>query len=679
MSDEHKNKKIKLSSINEPLKQRDVIYFQKEALFRLLNNYKNNYNLEKINNNNLNYNLDILNKIILLFINVFKLWSNSIDNNDIIIDYFNNLDLTDLKNFDFDKFNNIIDSFINIFIKNDTNNNLILKNFNNNFIIDDILLKNTNLNNKIIEIKSFYNNLIKNYERDNSISIKRVFKISPEEEEEKEKEKNNNNNIKEEEEEEKIEKEKEKEEEIKIEQSNDKINEFNNKKDIILHDLKINELNNKITELNFIIDDLNNKKINNENEIINLNVKINNLINDNNTNDNNDLSFLNKKIIILTNENEKLKIINNQNLIKFQKLNKENEIFTNKLKFEFENAQNTLLKHNSSLEKDLVRIRSTRDDLLSKIDILKSEKDKNDIIIDSINLINILQEQFKKFENRDIITTDNNVLKIEIKDLEKSFKNLTELTNKKYLDNLNNESILTKLNIEKTKADQKYFNAMRSKDSILIENKNLTKSLNKSNDLIQQLKDSDRLLQQKILNLNNQLEISQNNEKKLISNSKLTNIKLLDLEHDLSILNKKILNFKNENSNLINENKKFKFDIDNKITEIKKINLNFNNLNDNFNILKKKLISLSPNTNNNNLLSSNSTITSNDDILQDLNNFRSLVYCSLCSKNWKNMTIKTCGHVFCENCCKDRVASRMRKCPTCNKPFSANDLLSIHL
>lgn len=68
-----------------------------------------------------------------------------------------------------------------------------------------------------------------------------------------------------------------------------------------------------------------------------------------------------------------------------------------------------------------------------------------------------------------------------------------------------------------------------------------------------------------------------------------------------------------------------------------------------------------------------------DSMAEELENFRTLVYCSLCSKNWKNMAIRTCGHVFCEDCCKERLAARMRKCPTCNKPFSSNDLLMVHL
>lgn len=63
----------------------------------------------------------------------------------------------------------------------------------------------------------------------------------------------------------------------------------------------------------------------------------------------------------------------------------------------------------------------------------------------------------------------------------------------------------------------------------------------------------------------------------------------------------------------------------------------------------------------------------------EIDSFRSLIYCSLCSKNWKNTAIKSCGHVFCDACAQERLAARMRKCPSCNKQFSSNDLLTIHL
>ena len=64
---------------------------------------------------------------------------------------------------------------------------------------------------------------------------------------------------------------------------------------------------------------------------------------------------------------------------------------------------------------------------------------------------------------------------------------------------------------------------------------------------------------------------------------------------------------------------------------------------------------------------------------RQLEALRSIAKCSLCSKNWKDTAITVCGHVFCHSCTQERLAARLRRCPSCNKGFSANDLLSVHL
>lgn len=64
---------------------------------------------------------------------------------------------------------------------------------------------------------------------------------------------------------------------------------------------------------------------------------------------------------------------------------------------------------------------------------------------------------------------------------------------------------------------------------------------------------------------------------------------------------------------------------------------------------------------------------------EQLEALRSIALCSVCSKNWKDTAIKVCGHVFCNDCAKDRLNARLRKCPMCNKQYSYSDLLPVHL
>ena len=58
---------------------------------------------------------------------------------------------------------------------------------------------------------------------------------------------------------------------------------------------------------------------------------------------------------------------------------------------------------------------------------------------------------------------------------------------------------------------------------------------------------------------------------------------------------------------------------------------------------------------------------------------RTLAICTVCRKNFKNTAIKSCGHVFCNDCVEERLTSRSRKCPNCNKSFGNNDHMKITL
>ncbi|CCH58424.1 hypothetical protein TBLA_0A06330 [Henningerozyma blattae CBS 6284] len=636
---EPKQKRIKLSPPDGPLTQQDAISFQKEALFRCLHQYKTDLAALTLRFDTLNGQFNEVTKKVSSLMSIISIWIDFIkvsisDSNDI--SFLESLvdETIILEN---------SSTFISILKKYTLPNNTqrevidtlskeILDQLQKTTSLkDDLLIQNKNLNDQLINIQSFYKQELKSIDRSNSSTLKRVYQKE-------------------------LQKEPVKEpiEELKEEKSTSPPS---------VDQSQLEELNLQIEELKLTIEHLQKDKEQNESQLVELRQQLLDSASSSKSTTIEPSPTLIEKINFLTSENKQLSLINEEFLNKFQKLNNENELFTNKLRDEFKSAQDTLYKHNSSLEKDLVRIRTTRDELLSKIAILETERTTSELIQDAQRVLELLQSQSNQPSHA---TTGDDALKKELQDLEEAFKELSNLTNKKYSHLLNHESIITKLNVEKTKADQKYFAAMRSKDSILIENKNLSKSLNKSNELIIQLKDSDRLLQQKFSNLNQQLETSQNNEKKLMISNKKNNLKLIDLESQLNKLNKRLEILKDENLKSIKESTHLQLELQTKDLESKKAKTKINHLQSKLERLEKSLYSTNDNSPNNQLI-------------EELNNFRNLVYCSLCSKNWKNMAIKTCGHVFCDNCCKGRLASRMRKCPTCNKAFSSNDLLPIHL
>ena len=694
MTTEPPSKKLKLSDPSEPLTQHDVISFQKEALYRCMNEkrvslnaVKEQYEVSKKNFVDVSTKLSNLMALIITLANFLKVISQEKKNAEDE-DICNKMATSDE--------NEVIqlsDSFMKILTKyltesgassdsdNDRLSRLAVELKDLQSIKKELQYKNKALMEEMSSLKSYYEKLLKKFDREDSQTIKRVFKKELEGDEEKEADKTEAP-VKTESSAFKVETKQPSTEPVTISEKDKQITSENDdisqKKNETEYELKVSDLQNEIKELKIIIEEVEKFKNSNNEKIINLEKQLS-AVNATSTvsavSNDTDMEAVKSKIDFLVKENNNLKQINDSFLGKFQQLSSDREIFNNKITNEFKTSLEELQTQNLTMEKDLVRIRAVRDDLLSKLSILQAET-KTPVILDDLKkAMDLSSEQWKKFENRSDSNAENLLLK-ELQEMESAFKELTQINNKKYTELINQESLIAKLKVEKTKADQKYFAAMRSKDPILIENKNMSRTITKTNELILQMKDAEKLLQQKIENLYKQLQLSQNNEKRLIDSTKSESLKIIDLNSQINKSEKKVSILKTENLNLIDSLNKLKNKNNELETENKVLTQRNSNAEEKCSKLHKKLVSFSGDKGDK---KRHYDGEDEDSLVQELENFRTLVYCSLCSKNWKNMAIKTCGHVFCEDCCNERLAARMRKCPTCNYPFSSNDLLPIHL
>lgn len=374
----------------------------------------------------------------------------------------------------------------------------------------------------------------------------------------------------------------------------------------------------------------------------------------------------------------KLNKLNDSNISRLKELEAKQNNVIESIDKEISDENQSLKEQLHKTESDLVRIRTARDELLAKITILKSQVENQKTNEEVHKMNQILQQRLQQLEatgneiecnnstytelSKEELINRITSLSGEIKEIESAFKETREIALKKLENAIDQEHLVKKLSIEKTKADQKYFASMRLKDSIQAENKVLKAQIAKSQDIIKNLNDLEKSYTNKIEILSNTV----NDYKSIKENSLHENSKLEDSTKSLQ----------NIKLSLEAEVKKYSRTLEEKNNKLHELNVEVGQQKIAINKLEKNLRSteslLRKYKDNN-----TSLILQEDE--QQLEALRSIAKCSVCSKNWKDTAITVCGHVFCHNCTQERLAARLRRCPSCNKGFSSNDLLSIHL
>jgi E3 ubiquitin-protein ligase BRE1 len=339
-----------------------------------------------------------------------------------------------------------------------------------------------------------------------------------------------------------------------------------------------------------------------------------------------------------------------------------------------------LKQHLARSEADLVRIRTARDELISKNSLLKAETENKRLVAELERLVQVQKESLEKMYGEkqaeasaeDVsklqgLSSDDLIKKItmvnaEIKEIELVFQQTHAISVKKLTNEVENDSVMKKLTVEKAKADQKYFAAMRSKDALMSENRILKSQIAKSQELIAKLNEMEKnyltkisVLQKAEADFKTIKDTSVHENFKIQERARATHAAREKAETDLKHARKAI----EAKTALLEELELENIAVANKLSrseaKVKELET----------LLKKYR------TNN------TSSLLQEDE--KQLAALRSIAKCLVCTKNWKDTAITVCGHVFCSHCAQERLAARLRRCPSCNKGFSANDLLSIHL
>ncbi|KAH9485124.1 E3 ubiquitin-protein ligase BRE1 [Psilocybe cubensis] len=247
---------------------------------------------------------------------------------------------------------------------------------------------------------------------------------------------------------------------------------------------------------------------------------------------------------------------------------------------------------------------------------------------------------------------------VELEKLSALWEALDRQLKSKVFDLSSMEERLSKSAIEKAKSDNKYFAAMRDKEAIENERKNLVRTLERQGKAVDRLTDSEKHLR---------IQITVHDKE------------ILALKKCCEALKDKLHRFEKENPELhllIEGHKKRIHEMNLQLGERESHRVALREQlriqEDDFMRAKKDMEKqiaqlkrdVKPDLSN---------VKSDPETLE-LKRLRSLATCTTCKETYRSTIITKCMHTFCKGCVDARLSTRQRKCPACSLPFGQSDV-----
>ncbi|KAF8813812.1 BRE1-domain-containing protein [Phlegmacium glaucopus] len=255
-------------------------------------------------------------------------------------------------------------------------------------------------------------------------------------------------------------------------------------------------------------------------------------------------------------------------------------------------------------------------------------------------------------------TESEKSLFVELEKLSTAWETLDRQLKSKVFDLANLEDRLAKSSVEKAKSDNKYYAAMRDKEAIEAERKNLARTLEKQGKAVDHFTELEKQLEtQKTILENDLFSFRRNNEvfKEKILRLEKENYELqAQLAHEKMRFNEMTALTAEREQALQTKRTEFRAKEDEVIRFKKELEREMEQL--------KKEIRVD---------SSQTKLHGRD---KELKNMEALVICSTCHGSPRTTIITKCMHTFCKDCVDSRLSTRQRKCPACQVPFAHSDV-----
>lgn len=250
------------------------------------------------------------------------------------------------------------------------------------------------------------------------------------------------------------------------------------------------------------------------------------------------------------------------------------------------------------------------------------------------------------------------LLNNELQSMGTAFKKSSTLASQKVTNLATLEEKVQRFSAEKVKADQKYFAAMKSKESREAEVRALRAQTAKASEMVSSLKESESANRALQVTLEKQYAEAKESVNTITVKLRTANQLLADRNILADGLKTQVEELKSSLSARDESTTAKSTACRAAETELEKLKVRLE-------ATKKQAEDWKARSQGNNS--------------EEYEMYRSVAVCTICHVNFKNTTIKTCGHVFCDHCVQERTALRSRKCPNCGKAFGLNDVMRITL
>jgi E3 ubiquitin-protein ligase BRE1 len=346
----------------------------------------------------------------------------------------------------------------------------------------------------------------------------------------------------------------------------------------------------------------------------------------------------------------------------------------------------------SQAEANLARIRAARDELLAKNNVLESGRKTAEASTEQTremasaceSRIAALESECQRLrlqiaenvtaETEQVPATDATseqlqkkitnleaqlkLLSGELPSMEAAWKKAQAIAGKKIIDVAAWEENIARANADKSKADQKFFAAMKAKGELEQQVRALRLQTTKSTEVVSQLKDADALSRSLVDKLEKQtaemktqmdeLSVQHRQLQQKVSENAITSDAYVSQIAEL----KKTVEAK-DTTCLAAKHAQRESETERDALAAQVVGL------------KKQVQSWKK--------------KSTGDQASETATMEQMLQCQICKSRFKNTVIKTCGHLFCDQCVQDRLTNRARKCPNCGKAFGNNDTMRVHL